>query len=393
MKILQINSVCGVGSTGKICVDIAKVAKEYGHECVIAYGRGEAKGWDAVYKITNSIGNKLHFVKSRIFDRHGLGNSFETKKFIKFIKTYDPDVIHLHNIHGYYINYKILFDYIKTSRAKIVWTMHDMWPITGHCAQSLDCKKWEHQCQKCEYLNDYPKSILDNSFKNYNDKKEYFSKAKDIDIVTPSEWLLGYFKKSYLNKYNIQIINNGIDLNVFKVQNTNWKTKQNLNNYKLILGVASVWNIRKGLDDIIALSNKVNEDVRIILVGLTKEQILKLPANVIGIERTQNQQELAEIYSSADLFINLTYADNFPTVNIEALACGTPVLTYKTGGSPESVTNKTGFVVEQGDIEKVAEIVNTFKKTEQIIQDCVEQSKKYNKNDKFKDYIRLYEGK
>ena len=171
MKILQINSVCGVGSTGKICVDIAKVAKEYGHECVIAYGRGEAKGWDAVYKITNSIGNKLHFVKSRIFDRHGLGNSFETKKFVKFIKTYDPDVIHLHNIHGYYINYKILFDYIKTSRAKIVWTMHDMWPITGHCAQSLDCKKWEHQCQKCNYLNDYPKSILDNSFKNYNDKK------------------------------------------------------------------------------------------------------------------------------------------------------------------------------------------------------------------------------
>ena len=136
----------------------------------------------------------------------------------------------------------------------------------------------------------------------------------------------------------------------------------------------------------------VFSNVRIILVGLTKEQILKLPSNVIGIERTQNQQELAEIYSSADLFINLTYADNFPTVNIEALACGTPVLTYKTGGSPESITNETGFVVEQGDIEKVAEIVNTFKKTEQIIQDCVEQSKKYNKNDKFKDYIRLYEG-
>ncbi len=392
MKILQINSVCGVGSTGKICVDIAKVAKEYGHECVIAYGRGEAKNWDNVYKITNSIGNKIHFIKSRIFDRHGLCNSYETKKFVKFIKTYNPDVIHLHNVHGYYINYKILFDYLKTSRAKIVWTMHDMWPITGHCAYAFNCDKWEHQCQWCEYLNDYPKSILDNSFKNHKYKKDAFTKPKTIDIVTPSKWLSDCFRKSYLNKYNIQTINNGIDLNVFKVQNTNWKTKQNLNDYKLILGVASVWDRRKGLDDIIALSDKVNEDVRIILVGLTKEQILKLPSNIIGIERTQNQQELAEIYSSADLFINLTYADNFPTVNIESLACGTPVLTYKTGGSPESITNETGFVIEQGDIFKVSEIVNAFQKTEQIIQDCVEQSKKYNKNDKFQEYIRLYEG-
>lgn len=391
MKILLINSVCGVGSTGKICVDIAKVAKDFGHECVIAYGRGESKNWDNVYKITNSIGNKIHFIKSRIFDRHGLCNSYETKKFVKFIKTYNPDVIHLHNVHGYYINYKILFDYLKTSRAKIVWTMHDMWPITGHCAYAFTCDKWAHQCQKCEYLNDYPKSILDNSFKNHKYKKDTFTKPKTIDIVTPSKWLSDCFRKSYLNKYNIQTINNGIDLNVFKVQNTNWKTKQNLNDYKLILGVASVWDRRKGLDDIITLSDKVNEDVRIILVGLTKEQILKLPSNIIGIERTQNQQELAEIYSSADLFINLTYADNFPTVNIESLACGTPVLTYKTGGSPESITNETGFIVEYGDIEKVAEIINSFQKTREISQECHKQAQYFDKNDKFKEYIRIYE--
>ena len=392
MKILLVNSVCGVGSTGKICVDLANTAKSFGHECVIAYGRGDSRGWSNVYKITNGIGNKLHYIKSRVFDKHGLGNVPETKRFIKFIKSYDPDIIHLHNIHGYFLNYKILFNYLKTTRAKIVWTMHDMWPITGHCVYAFDCNKWEKQCKKCEYLNDYPKALFDNSFKNYKFKQESFTRPDRMEIITPSEWLTNLFKRSSLNKYKINTINNGIDLKVFKFQNSDWKTRQGLRQFRLVLGVASVWDRRKGLNDIITLSNMLEDDVRIVLVGLTKKQISKLPPNIIGIERTQNQQELSEIYSSAELFINLTYADNFPTVNIESLASGTPVLTYKTGGSPESITNKTGFVVEQGDVEKVAEIVNAFKKTEQTIQDCVEQSKKYNKNDKFKDYIRLYEG-
>lgn len=392
MKILQINSVCGVGSTGKICVDIAKVAKDAGHECVIAYGRGQAKGWDSVYKITNSFGNKLHFIKSRIFDRHGLGNAMETRRFIKFIRNYNPDIIHMHNIHGYFLNYKILFKYLKTSSAKIIWTMHDMWPITGHCAYAFDCDKWQTQCSRCKYLNDYPKSIIDNSFRNYKCKKQNFTLPEKMYIITPSDWLSNCLKNSFLNKYSIQTINNGINLNLFKKQNGEWKEKKQLTKYKLILGISSVWDRRKGLDDIVTLSKLVNEDVKIALVGLNKDQLSKLPQNIIGVVRTQNQEELVEMYSSADLFINLTYADNFPTVNIESLACGTPVLTYNTGGSPEVITDHTGFVVDQGNIEEVADIINNFVKTEEISKSCLEQAQKYDKNNKFYEYMRLYEG-
>lgn len=390
MRILLVNSVCGIGSTGKICVDIAKLLEEQGHDCVIAYGRGNAKGYDKTYKITSSLGNKIHYLKSRLFDKHGLGNVRETKKFIKFIKEYNPDIIHLHNIHGYYLNYKILFKYLQTSKAKVVWTMHDMWSITGHCAYVYECEKWINGCYQCSKLHDYPAAILDNSRKNYELKKGLFDSINDLTIVVVSQWIKNEFKKSFLKDKNIKIINNGLDLNIFKPRESEFRKKFQLEDKKIILGVADRWGDRKGFKDFLKLSEMLDENTRIVMVGLTQEQVDNLPSNIIGITRTDNQQQLAEIYSTSDLYINLTYSDNFPTVNLEALACGTPVLTYNTGGSPEMLTTETGFVVEQGDLNGVVDVIENFNKTEELKEKCLSQAQNYDKREKFGEYIKLY---
>lgn len=390
MRVLLVNSVCGVGSTGKICVDIAKLLIEKGHECVIAYGRGVAKGYDNTYKITNSFGNKLHYLKSRLFDRHGLGSKCATRKFIKFIKEYNPDVINLHNIHGYYLNYKMLFDYLRKSSAKIVWTMHDMWPITGHCACVYECKKWENGCHHCSKLSEYPKAILDNSKNNYKNKKQLFTQIENLNVVVVSNWIKGEFEKSFLKDSNIKVINNGIDLNIFKPCESDFRSKHSLENKKIVLGVADRWGAGKGYADFIKLSEMLDSDTKIVMVGVTQEQLNELPSNIIGITRTDDQQQLAELYSTADLFVNLTYSDNFPTVNIEAQACGTPVLTYNTGGSAEMLTQDTGIVIPQGDLKSVVKAIKEFEKTDNIKNLCIENAKKYDKKLRFMDYIDLY---
>lgn len=391
MKILLINSVCGVGSTGKICVQIANLAKEQGHECVIAYGRGEVKGYDNVYKIESSFGNKLHYLKSRLFDKHGLGSTIVTKKFIKFIKEYNPDVIHLHNIHGYYLNYKILFKVLKEFKGKIFWTLHDLWAFTGHCAYPNTCEKWKNGCNRCERLKYYPSSVIDNSRKNYKQKKELFTSLKRAVIITPSKWLEKLVKESYLAKYETKVINNGIDLNIFQPTESDFRKKHGIGDKKIILGVSNIWEKRKGLDDFIELSKRVDKDTQIVLVGLSEEQIKDLPDNVLGIKRTNGQKELAEIYSTADLFVNFTYDDNFPTVNIESIACGTPVLTYKTGGSYEMLDESCNFGVETGDLEKAVEIIKGYKKTDIISIKVKKHATNFNQTDKFLEYIREYE--
>ncbi len=390
MKILLINSVCGVGSTGKICVDLAKLIVSQGDDCVIAYGRGEAKGYDKTYKISSSFGNKLHYLKSRLFDKHGLGSAFATRKFIKFIKEYNPDVIHLHNIHGYYLNYKILFNFLKTYEGKVIWTMHDMWPVTGHCACTLECEKWKTKCYKCSLKKEYPKTIFSRATKNYFLKQTCFSGVKNLTIVTVSEWLKSELKKSFLSKYEIKVLNNGIDLSLFKPTESNFKVKNGLENKKILLAVADKWVSRKGFNDFIELSKLLDDDTKLVMVGLTEEQKNNLPANILGITRTDNQQQLVEIYTAADLFVNLTYSDNFPTVNLESLACGTPVLTYKTGGSPEMLTEKTGFTIDQGNIDAVVKIVKNFTKTQEIKIESINQAKKYDKQVRFEEYIKLY---
>lgn len=390
MKVLQINSVCGVKSTGRICTDIAEVLKQNGHDCKIAYGREKApeKYKDIAVRIGSDLGVKMHAFSSRIFDNSGFGSKCATGKFIKWVEEYDPDIIHLHNIHGYYINIEILFDYIKKANKPVVWTFHDCWAFTGHCAyfDSANCEKWKVGCQNCPLSKSYPKSIFwDNSKKNYENKKKLFSEIEQMSIVTPSQWLAEFVKKSFLSKYKVEVINNGIDINIFKPTQSDFREKFDLVNKKIILGVATPWSKRKGLLDFIELSKRIKDDYKIVLVGLTDKQKEALPDSIIGITRTNNAVELAEIYSAADVFVNPTYSDNYPTVNLEAQACGTPVITYRTGGSIESVPPDQ--VVDKGDLcslqSKIYEICENEKSE-------VPDRSRFDKTALFEQYLQLY---
>lgn len=396
MKVLQINSVCGYGSTGKIATDIHKILEEQGHKCLIAYGRGTApKGINSI-KIGTNFNNYMHVAKTRLFDLHGFGSADATREFIEIAKEYDPDVIHLHNIHGYYINIEILFQYLKEANKPVVWTLHDCWSFTGHCSHFdySRCEKWKIQCFNCPQKNKYPRSIIvDNSINNYIKKKEIFTGLKNLTLVSPSKWLAGLVKESFLQEYNVLVINNGIDLNVFKPSVSDFRQIHGLNDKFIILGVASVWEERKGFKYFLELSNKLSEKEIIVLIGLTEKQKKQLPENIIGITRTNNINELVQIYSVADVFINLTLEDNFPTTNIESLACGTPVITFNTGGSIESIDKNVGYVVEQGNVDKLVEKIIKIKENGKNMYSlaCINKAYSlYDKNERFSEYLKIY---
>lgn len=351
MKILQINSVCGIRSTGRICTDLAEVLEQNGHECKIAYGRETVpeKYQKYAIRIGSDFDVKRHAIQSRFFDNTGFGSKHATVKFIEWVKEYNPDVIHLHNIHGYYINIEILFNFLAETDKSIIWTLHDCWAFTGHCAyySYIKCDKWKTGCNNCPQKRSYPSSFLfDQSKQNWIKKKALFTSVKNIILVTPSKWLANEVKQSFLRKYPVNVIPNGIDLNVFKPTSSDFREKNGLVGKKIILGVASVWDKRKGLNDFFELSKILDDNYKIVLVGLSKNQMNDLPKNILAISRTNNVKELAEIYSSADVLFNPTYEDNYPTVNLEAQACGIPVITYRTGGSVESVPEKN--VLDQG---------------------------------------------
>ena len=362
MRVLMINSVCGIRSTGRICTDMAVALEAQGHEVKIAYGRESVPEQYKRFsiRIGSDVAVKMHGVLSRIFDGDGRGSILATRKFIAWVKNYDPDVVHIHNIHGYYINHKILFDYLKKSQKKVVWTFHDIWPMTGHgcICEGIKCNKWETGCGNCPGKRNYPATIIDRSKENYKRKRKLFNSIDNLSIITPSKWLASLVKRSFLKEKKVEVIPNGIDTDIFKESVTNIKARYNIEEKKLLLGCATWWTQGKGLYDFYKMSELLNDDYVIMLVGLSKEQIDKLPRNIIGIERTNNVQDLVQLYSAADLFINLTYIDNFPTVNLEALACGTPVITYKTGGSAECLDGDNGRAFEQGDINGIVNFLN-----------------------------------
>ncbi|SDW47051.1 Glycosyltransferase involved in cell wall bisynthesis [Kandleria vitulina] len=356
-RILFINSVCN-GSTGTICKNLYKAAEEAGHTCCIAYGRGDAPEGFNTIKIGNQFDVYLHVLKARLFDASGFGSKKATKNLIKQIEEFKPDVIHLHNIHGYYINIEILFNYLKQHpEIKKIWTLHDCWSFTGHCAHYTykKCNKWQLYCNgKCPNKKEYPQALFSNIKSNFNKKKEIFSNVENMILITPSKWLKNEVKKSYLKGYPIEAINNGVDTNVFKPTASNIKQQYGLKDKKVILGVSSVWNKMKGLDTFLELSKELDNQYQIVLIGLNKKQIKQLPKNIIGISRTENVQELVKWYSVAYVYFNPTLEDTYPTTNLEAIACGTPVITFNTGGSPESayadkdkiVTNDINLIIK-----------------------------------------------
>lgn len=389
MKVFQINSVCGIGSTGRIVCDIKQTLEANDDKCQIAYGRGFYNDPDCL-KIESDLVFKAHVFFSRITDRQGFYSTSATKRLVRSIEHFEPDIIHLHNIHGYYLDIRVLFEFLKNYGKPVVWTLHDCWAFTGHCAyfDYADCNKWKTGCGQCPQKSAYPASfLLDDSKKSFQEKKRLFTSVPNMNIVTPSDWLNNLVKESFLGEIPVTTINNGIDLSVFRPVETKFKEKNNLRGKKLVLGIANVWEKRKGLDDFIALSKILSDDAKIVLVGLSEKQISSLPSNIMGITRTANINELVELYSAADVFVNPTKEDNFPTVNIEAIACGTPVVTYNTGGSGEMLNEKCGIVVPTGDINALAQAIENINLKS---EDCVSYAINFEKNKQYNIYMELY---
>lgn len=397
--VLQICVEGNTGSTGRIAEEIGLLAIQKGWESHIAYGRFPRPSKSNLIKIESAWGIMLHGIRTRIFDQHCLGSKTATRKLIRHIDTIKPDIIHLHHLHGYYINIEILFEYLAKKSVPVVWTFHDCWSITGHCAyfDFVGCDKWKTECNHCPQKGEYPASLLlDRSRQNYYLKKALFTSVRNMVIVPVSDWLNNIVHQSFMGHIPIRTIHNGIDTQVFKPQNNGLEIKERLGIGErfLILGVASPWVRRKGLNDFIELNKHLSEDEVIVLVGLNQNQIKSLPGNMIGLSRTENRQELIDLYSAADLFVNTTWEDNFPTTNIESLACGTPLATYRTGGSIEAVSTETGFIVEKGDVAQLARVISTVKKTGKQVYSpaCRKRAVElFSKDDRFAEYFDLYQ--
>ncbi|KPH13680.1 glycosyltransferase [Chryseobacterium sp. ERMR1:04] len=396
-RVLQINGVSNFGSTGKIVKGIEKEILNEGWESFVAYGRDAGKPDTTDIRIGSKPDNILHALFSRLTDKHGLYSKKATADFLKKMDKIQPDIIHLHNIHGYYINYELLFTYIQQRKIPVVWTLHDCWSFTGHCVhfEYINCNKWENECGSCAQISNYPKSYVDNSKNNFFIKKTMFNLPEKLILVPVSEWLSGLVKRSFLKNNTDVVIHNGIDLNKFKIINNFEDTlkKYGLQECKYVLAVASVWDFRKGLNELSKLAGLLSEDYKLVVVGLTKEQIEKLPQKIIGLQRTDNVEELVALYNGAHVFVNPTLEDTFPTTNLEAMACGTPVVTYRSGGSPESIDDKTGEVVEKNDVDSLLKATERYLKSNKnsFKTDCRSRAEKlFDQNINFKQYINLY---
>lgn len=373
-----------------------------GWDNYIAYSKGRdgvKESQSKLVPVGSRISVGIHGLLTRFFDMHGLGSWLATRRFVKEIERLCPDVIHIHNLHGYFLNYKVLFDYLSKADIPVVWTVHDCWLYTGHCYHyaSVGCEKWRKQCEKCPQKKAFPTSIfLDRSKQNYIDKKKAFTSLPNLTIVTVSEWMKGEMSQSFLKDCRYQVIHNGIDLNVFEPQMDDKAVRERygLGDKHIILGLASIWSKEKGWDDFMEMSKMLNDDEVIVMVGVTEEQQKRLPENIVGIRRTENVRQLAELYSAAVAFVNPTWQDNYPTVNLEAIACGTPVVTYRTGGSIEAVTEKTGYVVEQGDVKGLLDAVREIERKGNLEYkaDCRAHAlANFRKEDRYADYLKLYE--
>ncbi len=394
-RVLHLNS-CGAFSTGNIAGQILEELPDtWGGKLIFAHD-------DSKYPFAQKIAGKntifWHVVFNRLFGRHGRYSIINTFKILREIKKFKPDILHLHNIHGYYINYSMLFKFIKKVELKVVWTLHDCWSFTGFCSHYdyNQCQKWQSQCGNCEYIHNegYKSWYFDISKSEFERKKKSFTNVKDLEIVCPSEWLAGEVKKSFLSQYPTCVINNGIDLKNFtKVDNHSYdevidRTK------KIVLAVASTWDERKGYKDIIKLSQLLSNEYQVVMVGVSNAQYEELSdSKIVAIQSTKNQVQLAELYSMACVFVNTTNEDNFPTVNIESIACGCPMITYNSGGSVEIPNAFNGFIVPKADLNAM---INTIQSVDWINERTVLESRseeiftKYSKERMAKDYLKIY---
>ena len=397
LKLLQINLSANWGSHGKIAAQIGDVAISHGWESYIAYGRACNPCSSKLIKIGGQWDIYEHLIETRLFDNHGLASRRVTKKFIKQIDELKPDIIHLHNIHGYYLNYRILFEYLQGLSIPVVWTLHDFWAVTGHCGHFIqaNCNKWKTGCHDCpQSKTEYPTSLFsDRSKNNYLEKRELFTSLKNLSIVTVSQWVKNMIDESFFKDIPSQVIYNGLDLNIFQPTKSSLKNKLGIPDDKpIVLGVASVWAEHRGLKHFVELSK--DNTYQIVLIGIKDNQRESLPSNIITIPRTSDQKELAEYYSIADVYANPTYLETLSMTNIEAQACGTPVVTFRSGGAPETVAESTGIVVEQGNEsamhEAILQLIREGKN--KYSEACVRRaSDLFDMHDRYNDYFALYQ--
>lgn len=402
--LLQINPVLRVNtSTGRIMQEIGELAMQHGWRSCIAYSKGR-DGIKSCQSEVIPVGNKWstiwHGLETRLFDRHGLASNEATRLFVKQIQELKPDVIHIHNIHGYFLNYQILFDFLAKSNIPVIWTVHDCWLYTGHCYyySYAGCNKWQTGCGHCPQKKEFPASwLIDRSHQNYEDKKQAFTSLPldQLTIVPVSEWIREEMQYSFFRNNQFHVIHNGINTNIFNIYNPELvKQKYGLNGKHILLGVASIWSREKGFDDCIQMADLLHPDEMLVLVGVRPEQQKRLKKNMLGIPRTENIHQLAELYAAADAFINPTWQDNYPTVNLEAIACGTPVVTYRTGGSIEAITDQTGFIVPQGNVKEMLEAARLISQRGKAYyqQPCRTYAlENFRKEDRYQDYLDLYD--
>lgn len=399
MKVLEINTVCDRGSVGRIAVDIYRILEDLGDECQIAYGRGSAP--DGVDAFCNGswLGTGLHVLRTFVTGGHGFGSTRATRHLIEQIREWDPDIIHLHNIHGFVLQVELLFQYLHECGKPVVWTLHDCWSYTGHCAyyDYNACDGWKKGCTSCkEYRRTYPYALLGcNTAENYRRKQAAFCGVPNLTLVVPSQWLAAEVAQSFLQDYPVRVIPNGVNQSVFypRPQGETAMLREQLglcDDQFVVLGVANVWERRKGLEYFVQLAQTLPENARIVLIGLSEKQRRNLPSRIIGLGRTANASELACYYSMADVFVNATLEDNFPTTNLESLSCGTPVITFDTGGSPESLDETCGRVVLRGNLAALCEAILEEQRSPLRSADCLARATTYERRACYMHYVTLY---
>ena len=390
MKIVQINTTCGSGSTGKICVAVSDLLTQSGIENYILYNSGYSEH-PAAIRYMNILEVKLQAIKSRLFGNYGFQSKKATHRLISELDRIAPDIVHLHNLHSHNVHLGELFTYFKSKNIKLFWTFHDCWAFTGYCPHyyMIGCDYWKTGCRNCPQRSHYS-WFFDRSKELYEKKKQLFE-GLDLTIITPSQWLADQVKQSFLKDYPVKVINNGIDHSVFCPRESDFREKYNIGDKFIVLGVAFGWGVRKGLDVFIELSRRLDERFQIVIVGTDDKVDKQLPDNIISIHRTNSQTELAEIYTAADVFVNPTREENFPTTHLEALACGTPVIAFNTGGCAEMLDDKCGIVVEKNDVDGlVNKIISACCCNVFLMEACVVRAKEFDEKDRFHECVVLY---
>lgn len=393
MKVVQINVTCGSGSTGNICLSVSELLSYNNVENYIIYSAGSSQ-YPLAKSYMSRAETKIEALKSRVLGNYGFNSKSATKRLILLLERISPDIVHLHNLHGHNCNLSMLLDYLTKKKIKIYWTFHDCWSFTGYCTHydMIGCQKWLTKCEHCPQKSSYS-WFFDKSKKLFEKKKELVSlmNKEQLTVVAPSWWIAKEAKRSFFKDCEIRVIHNGIDTQVFKPANSDIKKEYGCYGKYLVLGVAYIWNNRKGLDVFCRLAKSLPDDYRIILVGLINIGKADIPDNIITINRTSNVERLTELYTEADVFVNPTREEVLGLTNLEALACGTPVVTFNTGGCPECVNEKCGYIVDKDDYSALEQSIRKVCEEKPFNSfDCIEQASHFEKRNQFQKYIDMY---